>query len=279
MSRGGSPTPQIFEPGYYQRLYEVEESHGWARGMRDAMMALLRQPMLERSPLRVLDAGCGTGYLLELLHRQGQTAGEPVGIDLSPHALTFCRRRGARRLALASAVELPFGDDAFDLVISIDVLQHLRAGADRRSLLEMARVLAPGGVLYLRTNSSWGHRRLRGADEHLYRRYDLRAVAALLDATDLTVERSTHLNALPSLWTILKQYFPGRIPTSPPAGPGLALRPHPPGLAWLGRLLHGVLQMEAAWVGRLGRDLPFGHSIAVVARKGKRIGTAGRRAG
>ena len=37
-------SPQIFEREYYQRLYDIEEKHWWAQGMRDAMVALLHQP-------------------------------------------------------------------------------------------------------------------------------------------------------------------------------------------------------------------------------------------
>lgn len=33
-------TPQIFEPDYYQQLYDIEEGHGWAQGMRDSIHAL-----------------------------------------------------------------------------------------------------------------------------------------------------------------------------------------------------------------------------------------------
>jgi hypothetical protein len=52
--------PQIFELDYYQRLYDIEEQHGWAQGLRDAMDALLR-PVINGNRLRALDIGCGTG--------------------------------------------------------------------------------------------------------------------------------------------------------------------------------------------------------------------------
>jgi hypothetical protein len=50
--------PKIFELDYYQRLYGIEDQHGWAQGLRDAMNALL-QPVLNGKPLRVLNIGFG----------------------------------------------------------------------------------------------------------------------------------------------------------------------------------------------------------------------------
>lgn len=261
--------PQIFEPDYYQRLYDIEEQHWWALGMREAMVGLLRAPLAGRTQLRVLDAGCGTGYLLEYLKRCYPLAGEPVGIDVSPHALKFCQRRGASTLALASVVQTPFPSASFDLIVCIDTLQHLSpAGADQRAVAEFARLLRPGGLLYLRTNSALGHVSLQGTDPHQYRRYHLATVMALLTAAGLTVERATYLNALPGAWAMLREYVRGVQPHATAAsGPGLALRPYPRQLSWVDRVLHGVLRCEAWLVGALRLNLPFGHACAFVARQ------------
>lgn len=276
MSAPAGP-PRVFEPAYYERLYRVEESHWWSRGMRRAMAALLRDPLADRGGLRILDVGCGTGLLLDELARLdgAAEASEPVGVDLSTHALAFCALRGNRRLARASAAALPFADGIFDLAVCIDTFQHLApAGADRRAAEELARVLAPGGVVYLRTNAAWGHPRLEGADRNLYRRYRPEEVEELLDSAGLEVLRSTHLNALPSLWAAARELLTaergpgGRSERVPPEGPGLTIEPYPAGRRWLGALLYGVLAFEAALVGR-GLDLPFGHSTALVARRGE----------
>jgi len=257
--------PQIFEPDYYQRLHDIEERHWWASGMRDAMAALLRDALAGKRQLRVLDAGCGTGYLLT--HLQSYSlAGDPVGIDLSPHALRFCRRRGASALALASAARLPFASESFDVVICIDTLQHLSpAGADRTAIDEFARLLRPGGVLYLRTNSSRGHAPLTGADPDQYRRYDLAGVSNMLEAAGLRVERATYLNMLPGTWAMLRERVRRSPRAAPAIGPGLAIRSYPRRLSWLNGSMRGVLRCEA-WLLARGLNLPFGHSTAFVAQ-------------
>src|SRR5262245_3735373 len=106
----------IFEPDYYQRLYDIEENHWWAMGMRDAMVSLLDKSLSGKKHVKALDIGCGTGYLLAFLKRYSLD-GDTVGLDNSAHALRFSWGRGAHLLTQASAVEPPFVSNSFDLII------------------------------------------------------------------------------------------------------------------------------------------------------------------
>ena len=267
MSAITAAAPQIFEPDYYQRLYDVEEQHWWAVGMRNAMNALLKGPLQHRQSLRVLDVGCGTGYLLTHLDHYS-LASEPVGIDISPHALQFCRRRGASSLAVASATDLPFVSESFDLIICIDTVQHISGpGADRKAVEEFARLLAPEGVLYIRTNSARGHAPLRGADPDQYRRYNLSTMTEILLDAGLQVERATYLNMLPGLWAMFRERLRRRSQSSAAIGPGLAIRPYSTRMHWLNRLMRGVPRVESWFIGAMNVNLPFGHSTAFVARR------------
>lgn len=137
--------------------------------------------------------------------------GEPTGIDISEHALRFCHRRGATALALASAVELPFAPSSFDLVTCIDTLQHLTlVDADLRTVATFARLLQPGGVLYLRTDSIVGRPLFSVQNSDVYRRYRVKPLATLALEAGLTTERATYLTALPSIWTTAHEYV-GKI--------------------------------------------------------------------
>ncbi len=257
-----SESPQIFERDYYQRLHDIEEHHGWARGVRAVMTELFRGRFTSHPPLRVLDVGCGTGFLLGDLE-QYPLQGPVVGTDYSEHALRFCQGRGASQLALADAVRQPFAAASFDLVICIDTLQHLSpAGADAAALAEFTRLLRPGGWLYARTNSALGHVPLTGVDPNLYRRYRREELANLITIVGLHVERATYVNGLPGFWAMLREY---RADTREAAaiGPSLTIRPVNP---LMDRLVYAVLRAEAWMIGR-GIDLPFGHSLAVLARK------------
>jgi len=93
----------------------------------------------------VLDLGCGGGTYVRYLAGLGHRA---IGLDYSLPSLERARAAdpGPKGLYLAGeAYALPFGTASFDLVVSIGVLQTL--GEPERALVEMARVLRPGGAL------------------------------------------------------------------------------------------------------------------------------------
>ena len=126
----------------YNALYE-----------RPAMLALL--PQLEG--LRILDAGCGSGWYAERLIERGAILD---AIDASAAMVDYARER-LEKSGLASrsnatfkvqdlADPLPFEHDVFDGIVSPLVLHYMRDW--RPALKEMRRVLKPGGWLQLSTH-------------------------------------------------------------------------------------------------------------------------------
>lgn len=128
---------------YDDRFAIVHDARTAAQALGD-VERLLGRPL--RAGERVLDAGCGTGYLAAGLHRARPDV-TVVGADLSEGMLDRARAAGADPLVQADAGRLPFGDGAFDLVVARGVLHHLPdvAGA----LREWRRVLRPGGAVVL----------------------------------------------------------------------------------------------------------------------------------
>ena len=142
------------------------------------------------SRLTVLDWGCGKGHATFMLQQRGA----------SLTSCDYCLESGrdddsafgqqtpiisSRRIKvdrLEDAIKLPYGEGAFDAVLSFGVLEHVEN--DFASLLEIRRVLRPGGVLFcfnLPYFLSWGQRlaRWRGDDYH-QRLYDEQSVRHLL---------------------------------------------------------------------------------------------------
>jgi len=114
---------------------------------------------------RALDVGTGTGHWACDLADRGL---EVTGIDASESMLRAARTKDCRVTWKRADVEaMPFADGAFDLVLSVTVLEFVRDPA--RVLTEMARVTAPGGrmvVGVLNARSSWAAARTREAQEH-----------------------------------------------------------------------------------------------------------------
>ena len=116
------------------------------RRLMAAFEGTLAELFAQAAPSSVLDVGCGEGVLT---HQWAQQLGDGrvVGIDLEDHKLANeWATRGRPNLEfLATAGDgLPFGDDEFDLVAAIEVLEHVPDA--RRTIAEMARV-ASGHLL------------------------------------------------------------------------------------------------------------------------------------
>lgn len=100
----------------------------------------------------VLDFGCGTGYGTA---RLGDHCAKIVGIDISgeaiEHAVGKYRRDNLTFLKIAPVEErpLPFHDESFDVVLSFQVIEHVRDVT--AYLTEIRRVLRPGGLLVVAT--------------------------------------------------------------------------------------------------------------------------------
>lgn len=88
---------------------------------------------------RILDVGCGKGFLLYDL-TQAVPGVEVAGIDVSEYAIEHAKPEVQELLQVGTAAELPFPDDSFDLVISINVLHNLYVYDLDAALREIERV-------------------------------------------------------------------------------------------------------------------------------------------
>jgi malonyl-CoA O-methyltransferase len=120
----------------WAQTYPPVPHNALMRAEQHAMLALWP----ELSGRRALDLACGTGRYAQLLERSG--ADPVVATDLSPGMLALSN---VSRRVRADMMQLPFADESFDFVVSGLAVGH----APHLDLWtrEMARVLAPGGVL------------------------------------------------------------------------------------------------------------------------------------
>ncbi|NIA13899.1 MAG: methyltransferase domain-containing protein [Nitrospiraceae bacterium] len=237
----------------YATMYAVEDRLWWYVGLRGMIRQFWNRHVESPNP-RVLDAGCGTGAVLQWLEGRAQ----PIGIDYAQEAVRFCRRRGQERTAAASVTALPFQDEAFDVAVSFDVLAH-RSIEDRRGPLhEIRRVLKPGAPLLINLPAYQWLYSSHDVAVHTAHRFTKSETRALLRECGFEPIRGTYWNTLLLPPIILTRLWRRIVPH---AGSDLDAD-------WEGpsnELFKGVLRIERAWTHFM--PLPFGLSVFVAARK------------
>jgi SAM-dependent methyltransferase len=225
-----------------------QPDYWWYRARGDLLEAVLR-PFLGE-PVRVLDVGSADGPSVGWM----RGAGRRVAVDLLPGGLT------AGEGVCASATQLPFGDSMFDVVAAFDVIEHCES--ESAAVSELARVLAPGGRMLLAVPAyqwAWTDHDVQAGH---YRRYtEARLVRAVADA-GLVVERSTHAFAGVFPFFVAER-LRRRLRERSGRAPAPRLTAVSPAVE---RVLLGLSGLERRWLRR--RDLPFGSSVFLAARKG-----------
>ncbi len=143
-----TPPPERFDAEYFRTHYGVTECRRfsqawWSVRLYAGMARRLLQPVQGQ---RVLEVGCGFGFVLARLEDKYET----FGVDISAHAIEQCRRVAPGSACSVADVEqglpqhLPRG--TFDLILARYVLEHLRD--PRRTMGEVATLLRPGGFFF-----------------------------------------------------------------------------------------------------------------------------------
>jgi len=136
---------EIYTHGHHE---SVLRSHTW-RTVENSAGYLL--PSL-RPGLDLLDVGCGPGTITVDFARRlapGRVVGLDRALDVLPRARAEARAQGVSiELTAGDVYALPFADASFDVVHAHQTLQHLEDPV--RALVEMRRVLKPGGVVAVR---------------------------------------------------------------------------------------------------------------------------------
>ncbi len=266
----------------YARMHELEDEYWWFVARRDLIAGLLTDLKLP-APLRILDIGCGTGAMLDVLAPYGDV----VGADYSPEALSYCARRGTDsgkryKLTRADIRCMPFQSGSFDVVTAMDVIEHI--DDDGVALREIARVLRPGGFLLATVpayRSLWSE---HDVALHHYRRYTAHTFRSVIAQAGFGIDKLSYTvsTLFPAIWayrTVNRafgrwreqaQNKGGENPATPSAAGHIdgADAPQADLVSFappINRALIGLQKAETALVRRT--CLPFGVTVVAVARK------------
>jgi SAM-dependent methyltransferase len=248
----------------YAYLYALEEDFWWFTGMREITATLL-DPFCPLGQDRlILDAGCGTGVNLVWLKRYAGN-GKVFGIDLVADALGFCRQRLEQHLAQASATDLPFAGESFDLVTSFDVWEQLPGEeSDYRAMREMHRVLRPNGICFVRVPAYEWMRSGHDVALSTQRRYNLGGLLKKMERAGFNILRATYANTLLLPLAAFRRLVLKRIGLS---DPGSDVKPLAPQLQLMNRAFTKVLRSEARLLKRPQAKLPAGLSAICIGQK------------
>ena len=240
---------------FYPIYYALDDRHWWFVGRRRIFLRILEGELTgARRPLDVLDFGCGTGSFLKYLDRFGTVS----GVDSDPDAVAFCHERGRTEVRhVAPGAPLPFADSSFDLVTTLDVIEHV--ADDIATLCELRRVLRPDGLALVAVPAFmflWGD---QDVISHHFRRYTARGLRSSLQIAGFRVTRTSYFNTW--LFAPIAALRLARRLLRTPSADRTDLNI---GTPLLDSLLSGLFGSEAHVVARA--RLPFGVSLLALAR-------------
>ncbi len=156
--------------GLLESFNKVEKIHWWWEGRRE----LLKLFLTKTRPKKILDIGCGTGETLTFLKTIFPNA-DLFGIDYSSKAVKFSKDRGHKNIFKAGANKLPFKKNTFDVILFLDVLEHI--DDDFGAIKEAKRVLKSGGKIIITgpsLNFIWSDHDTNQGHKRRYSRKDLK---------------------------------------------------------------------------------------------------------
>jgi len=243
----------------HDAMFASETVLWWYVALREYVLDWLRlTDTMPRAVLTILDAGCGTGGMLEQLLPYGTA----VGIDLAPHAVRIARMRRNCPVAQGSLAALPFADETFDIAVSLDVLSDAGIAIEAAALDELSRALRPGGRLLLNLPAFTSLAGEHDVAVRTARRYTTKEARALVEAHGFHVERCSYWNMAlaPAIW------FVRRVSRRKPLDAATAHSDITPPAAPINRTLLSIARLERRLLHRVPR-LPFGSSLLILARK------------
>lgn len=233
----------------FDRMEAIDSEHWWFVARRAIVDRLIARFAPGRTGLQLLEIGCGTGSNLAMLGQFGAVE----AIEPDDRAREIATARSGLVIRDGLLPDVPIADAHFDLILMLDVLEHVEA--DRATLAMLHSKLKPGGRLMLTVPAAPWMWSAHDVEHHHFRRYTAKALGqALTDAGFRIVHRSHYNTLLYPLIAVAR--LVGKITGK--AGGDDAMPPR-----WINTMLTRIFRSEARWVPWL--NSPVGVSLAVIA--------------
>ncbi|MHC4661416.1 MAG: class I SAM-dependent methyltransferase [Planctomycetota bacterium] len=242
------------DPEVVKKFAELEREHWWFRARRRILLDIARRIAgrgAKDGPLRIADIGCGSGANMAAFAELGKI----VGLDSDMEMVAAAQANIDTKVFKATAEATGLPDTAFDLVLCLDVLEHIKD--DATALAECRRITVPGGnaiITVPAVRSLWSRHDIRSG--HL-RRYEKAAFIKLCRHVGFRTEFCSYFNTLLFIpATLIRLTASGRGV----GGSDLVLKP---GLT--NRLLESIFAFEMRLLKYF--EMPFGLSLVAVLHR------------
>jgi SAM-dependent methyltransferase len=237
----------------YRKLAEVEDSMWYFKALNRRMLLPLSDWKDRKAD--VLDAGCGTGGLIQALKEFGPNW-KITGLDFSPLACRLAQERTQVEIIEGSITDLPFDNESFDLLTSADVISQVEDASI--ALREFARVLRPGGIVVINVAADqwmWSYHDDTCETQHRFRRSELKT---MIETSGLSPIKASYANMFVFPMIIAKR----KLFATPSATSDVQSYAKP-----IDQFCGSLARLEHAWL-KTGGVFPTGCSVFVAARKG-----------
>ena len=239
----------------YLRMYQLESNFWWYRVLHELVNFTINK-YKSIGEISILDAGCGTGRMMEICQKYGTVS----GIDYSEDAVSYAKMRGLNNIVLADLNDYHFVNNSYDVVVCLDVLYHSAIQNDMDVVEKLYHTLKVNGILIINLPAFEYLKRSHDIVVHTKKRYRKKPFEEELNKIGLTILRSGY--RMPHLYFIIlisklfrKKSNPNEIESD--------LKQLP---VWLNTLLLKFGRLENRCLNR-GYSLPVGSSLFIVAKK------------
>ena len=242
----------------YTKMAEVESTLWWYQALHHLVLAAIRAHAKAADP-EILDAGCGTGGLMQFLRAHGLR--NLRGFDLSEHAVAWCKKRGldVRQGNLLDIGKLDDGRSA-DVIVSNDTLYFLDRDQQVSVVRQCAAILRPGGLLILNVPALRAFSGIHDLSVGIRERFSRDDTARLLGGPSFEVVRECYWPFVLSPLIYAARAAQRRRMRRNPGFEVQSDSSLPP--RWINKALLAVVRAE----NRLLSRKPFGSSLFLVAR-------------
>lgn len=243
------------EKSEYTRMYILETSFWWYRVLHELVETIIEKHK-PAGAIRILDAGCGTGRMMEICRKYGLVE----GIDYSVDAVNYARKRGLDNVELGDLNEVSLEANSYDLILSLDVLYHSAIRDDKAILQKFYHGLKEGGLLII--NLPAFEYLKRSHDKVVFTKKRYRKKAFKKEVTEVGFHKLHSSYRMPHLFFIIliTKIFHQKSRMHTPESD---LKEIP---GWLNRLLLSMGRAEN-WFISHGITFPVGSSLFVLANK------------